>query len=174
MEEYTKRNFYEHPSISAVIARHLAANHIKPDTSVEARMAKLEEKVAEQGRRLDSLDSRIVRLEQKNSIAPPKKGGGQVQDLTGGKGRQGGLSSQVSGSHFPASTKDMPTSITRTLASEVLETRGGTLRLPESCIEVTVFCQDWPCWVQALTETRGFKCVKVVHSHLEPIGWEQL
>jgi hypothetical protein len=36
MEEYTKRNFYEHPSISAVIARHLAANHIKPDTSVEA------------------------------------------------------------------------------------------------------------------------------------------
>jgi len=108
-------------------------------------MAKLEEKVAEQGRRLESLDSRIFRLEQKNSIAPPKKGGGQVQDLTGGKGRQGGLSSQVSGSHFPASTKDMPTSITRTLASEVLETRGGTLRLPESCIEVTVFCQDWPC-----------------------------
>jgi hypothetical protein len=60
----------------------------------------------------------------------------------------------------------MPTSVTRTLASEVLETRGGTLCLPKSCIEVTVFCQDWPCWVQVLTETRGFKCVKVFHSHL--------
>ncbi len=33
MEDYTKRNFYEHPTISAVIAPHLAANHTKPDSS---------------------------------------------------------------------------------------------------------------------------------------------
>jgi len=71
MEEYTKRNFYEHPSISAVIARHLAANHIKPDSSLESRMAKLEEKVADQGRCLDSFDSRIARLEQKNGTRSP-------------------------------------------------------------------------------------------------------
>jgi hypothetical protein len=47
MEEYTGRNFYEPPSISAVIARHLAANHTKPDDSIEARMKKLEDKFAE-------------------------------------------------------------------------------------------------------------------------------
>jgi hypothetical protein len=80
MEDYTKRNFYEHPSISAVIARHLAANHIKPDSSMEVRMVKLEERLAEQGRRMDSLESRIVRLEQKNGITPPKGGrGGRKQ-----------------------------------------------------------------------------------------------
>jgi hypothetical protein len=72
MEEYTRRNFYEPPSILAVIARHLAANHTKPDDSIEARMKKLEDKFAKQKRRIDSLDSRLVRVEQKNEIHPPK------------------------------------------------------------------------------------------------------
>lgn len=74
MEEYTRRNFYEHPSISAVIARHLAANHTKPDDCLEARMKKLEEKVLEQKQRLDSLDSRLVPVEQKTRSILPKGG----------------------------------------------------------------------------------------------------
>jgi hypothetical protein len=77
MEDYTRRNFYEHPSISAVIARHLAANHIKPDDSIETRMRKLEENFTEQKRRLDSFESRLVRVEQKNEISPPKGGRGR-------------------------------------------------------------------------------------------------
>jgi len=81
MEEYTRRNFYEHPSISAVIARHLAANHTKPDDALEARMRKLEEKLGEQKRRFDSLDSRLVRVEQKNEIGPPK-GRGKHKSIT--------------------------------------------------------------------------------------------
>jgi hypothetical protein len=44
MEEYSRRNFFEHPSISAVIARHLAANHTKPDATLEDRFRKLEER----------------------------------------------------------------------------------------------------------------------------------
>jgi len=32
MEEYSWRNFFEHPSISAVVARHLASHHVKPDS----------------------------------------------------------------------------------------------------------------------------------------------
>jgi hypothetical protein len=64
MEEYTRRNFYEHPSILAVIARHLAANHTKPDDSLEVKMRKLEEKMLEQKRCIDSLESRLARVEQ--------------------------------------------------------------------------------------------------------------
>lgn len=83
MEDYTHRNFYEHPSISAVIARHLAANHIKPDDSIETRMHKLEEKVAEQKRRIDSIESRLSRVEQKNEITPPKGGMGRQPKIQG-------------------------------------------------------------------------------------------
>ncbi len=44
MVEYSRRKFVEHPSISAVIARHLAAHHTRPDSTVEERCKKLEEK----------------------------------------------------------------------------------------------------------------------------------
>jgi hypothetical protein len=43
MEEYSRRNFFEHPSISAVIAHHLASNHTKPDATPEDRFRKFEE-----------------------------------------------------------------------------------------------------------------------------------
>ncbi len=75
MEEYSRRNFYEHPSISAVIARHLAANHTKPDDTLEARFRKLEESVTSYKRRMDSLESRLQRLE-KNELPPPRGGRG--------------------------------------------------------------------------------------------------
>jgi hypothetical protein len=78
MEDYSRRNFYEHPSISAVIARHLAANHTKPDGTVEVRVRKLEEAVQQYSRKFDSLESRIARLEQKNDISPQK--GGRVKN----------------------------------------------------------------------------------------------
>jgi hypothetical protein len=65
MEDYSRRNFYEHPSISAVIARHLAANHTKPDNALETRVRKLEETIGAFSRKFDSFESRISRLEQK-------------------------------------------------------------------------------------------------------------
>jgi hypothetical protein len=79
MEDYSKRNFYEHPSISAVIARHLAANHTKPDSAVETRVRKLEEALGLHTRKLDSLESRLSRLEQKNDITPQKGGRNKQQ-----------------------------------------------------------------------------------------------
>lgn len=36
-------------------------------------------------------------------------------------------------------------------------------------------CQDWPCWVQALTEIRGYRCTKVFHSDPTVVKlWEHL
>jgi hypothetical protein len=62
MEDYSRRNFYEHPSISA------------PDSTLEYPVRKLEEALAQHTRKFDSLESRIARLEQKNDITPRRGG----------------------------------------------------------------------------------------------------
>ena len=45
MAKYLKHQFYEHPAIAAVLARHLADNYVKPDEGQEARIRALESKV---------------------------------------------------------------------------------------------------------------------------------
>jgi len=42
MEKYLRHQFYEHPSISAVLARHLADNYVKPDDSLHSKIKQLE------------------------------------------------------------------------------------------------------------------------------------
>jgi hypothetical protein len=76
MDEYSRRNFFEHPSISAVIARHLASHHVRPDESLETKFTKLDERVTSLASKVDGILSRLARLEIKNGISPPKKGRG--------------------------------------------------------------------------------------------------
>lgn len=82
MEEYSRRNFFEHPSISAVIARHLASQHSKVDSTNDDRIKKLEANVTELTTKLDQLESRIARLEAKNDIPPPKDRKGKGKHKT--------------------------------------------------------------------------------------------
>lgn len=42
MDRYLRHRFYEHPSISAVLAHHLADNYVKPDDSQVAKIKALE------------------------------------------------------------------------------------------------------------------------------------
>lgn len=79
MEEYSRRNFFEHPSISAVIAIHLASHHTRPDATLEERFRKLEEKVTKLSSKIDNLDSHLLKVEAKNDITPLMK------NLRGGK-----------------------------------------------------------------------------------------
>lgn len=58
MEQYLRHHFYEHPSISAVLARHLANNYIKPSATPAAMVTTLEKTVK-------SLSSRVDKLETK-------------------------------------------------------------------------------------------------------------
>jgi len=89
MEDYSHQNFYEHPSISAVIACHLAANHTKPDNTLESRVRSLEEHIASTSRKVDSFESRLARLEQKN---PPPKGRSQKNQ---GRQKDGAVPAQT-------------------------------------------------------------------------------
>lgn len=56
MEHYLKHHFYEHPSISAVLAWHLADNYIKPDSSSSSQITTLEKPVKSLTTHLDKLD----------------------------------------------------------------------------------------------------------------------
>ena len=62
MEQYLRHHFYEHPSISAVLARHLADNHVKPDSSQIKALEKL----------ITSMSTRIDKLEGKQQGKNPK------------------------------------------------------------------------------------------------------
>jgi hypothetical protein len=76
MVGYSYRKFVDHPSISAVIACHVAAHHTRPNSTVEEHYKKLEEKFAALGHKQDALESRLAKLGAKNRSTPPRKGGG--------------------------------------------------------------------------------------------------
>jgi hypothetical protein len=46
MARYLRHQFYEHPAISAVLARHLADNYVKPDDSHGNKLKSLEERIS--------------------------------------------------------------------------------------------------------------------------------
>ena len=72
MNDYSKRSIYEHPSVSAVVARHLASNHKKPgDDDSTGRYAKLEKALADTKSKLDAFESRV-----NNKLANLQGGGG--------------------------------------------------------------------------------------------------
>lgn len=70
METYLRHHFYEHPSISAVLARHLADNYIKHDTSQLATLAKDLKSLTV---RVDKLDGKGDRLAGKQPKANKDK-----------------------------------------------------------------------------------------------------
>jgi hypothetical protein len=74
MEQYLKHHFYEHPSISAVLARHLADNYVKPDTNPSAQITTLEKAVKSLNTRIDKLDPKGALDEQGNGQGKQKTG----------------------------------------------------------------------------------------------------
>jgi phage shock protein A len=66
MEAYSRRNFFEHPSISAVIARHLASHHVRPNASIEDKVRKMEAALVKFSSRVDSIESRLNSFDSKH------------------------------------------------------------------------------------------------------------
>jgi hypothetical protein len=58
MNRYLKHQFYEHPSISAVLAWHLADNYVKPDDA--------------QGTKIKALENQLKQLETSQSTLQSK------------------------------------------------------------------------------------------------------
>jgi hypothetical protein len=55
MEKYLRHQFYEHPSISAMLAHHLADNYVKPDDTQGAKIKALESSIKTLQAKYDSL-----------------------------------------------------------------------------------------------------------------------
>mmetsp|Transcript_9724 Transcript_9724/g.14059 ORF Transcript_9724/g.14059 Transcript_9724/m.14059 type:complete len:291 (+) Transcript_9724:575-1447(+) len=70
MADYSKMGFDKHPSISAVVSRHLASNHSRNDAGVAAaltaKVTKLESSVTSLMRRFDTLESKVSALQKPN------------------------------------------------------------------------------------------------------------
>jgi hypothetical protein len=64
MSLYVRHQFYEHPSIAAVLARHLADNHVKPDAASSTKLNSLEKAIKNINGRLDSFQATSDRLER--------------------------------------------------------------------------------------------------------------
>jgi len=58
MEDYLKYQFFEHPAIAAVLARHLAATAVLPDEHLSSKLQSLETRFAKYSSKVDSLESR--------------------------------------------------------------------------------------------------------------------
>ena len=66
MEKCLRHQFYEHPSISAVLARHLADNYVKPDEAQGSKIKALE-------MALKALQSKVDTLRNSQAITPEKE-----------------------------------------------------------------------------------------------------
>jgi hypothetical protein len=84
MALYVRHQFYEHPSIAAVLARHLADNHIKPDAASGTKISNLEKAIKGINARIDTANSNVktldTRLDSLKDTWKPYKGDGQVGD----------------------------------------------------------------------------------------------
>lgn len=83
MDKYLRHQFYEHPSISAVLARHLADNYVKPDDShghklktLETQIKSLEAAQKSLQAKYDALRVDQAKEKQKNWKGKPEAGAG--------------------------------------------------------------------------------------------------
>jgi hypothetical protein len=72
METYLKHHLYEHPSISPVLALHLADSYVKHDDSASAHIATLEKTIKSLSTRLDKLETNRATKDLKNGGKTPK------------------------------------------------------------------------------------------------------
>jgi hypothetical protein len=64
MQQYLKHQFYEHPSISAVLARHLADNYVKPDDAQASKIKALEAAIKSLQSKYDTM--RVAHTQEKD------------------------------------------------------------------------------------------------------------
>jgi hypothetical protein len=77
MSSYVRHQFYGHPSIVAVLARHLADNHVKPD---EAKNAS--EKVDKVSEKVNELKTDLAKVKEHSNNKQQHKKNGKDKNLT--------------------------------------------------------------------------------------------
>jgi argonaute-like protein implicated in RNA metabolism and viral defense len=73
MDDYLKYQFFEHPAIAAVLARHLAATAVLPDDQLSSKFRNLETTVTKLLAKVDGIQSKVN--QKKVIIADPPTDG---------------------------------------------------------------------------------------------------
>jgi hypothetical protein len=72
MEKYIKYQFYEHPSIAAVLARYLADNYIKPDDTLANKLSTLDKAHTALLKHVDNMTTKENEAKAEKSEKPDK------------------------------------------------------------------------------------------------------
>jgi hypothetical protein len=73
MDDYLKYQFFEHPAIAAVLARHLAATAVLPNDQLSSKFRNLETTVTKLLAKVDGIQSKVN--QKKVIIADPSTDG---------------------------------------------------------------------------------------------------
>jgi hypothetical protein len=176
MEAYSRRNFFEHPSISAVIARHLASHHVRPNASIEDKVRKMEAALVKFSSRVDSIESRLNSFdskhdnlkaslkealkdiqEQKNAQSPLRKPRGGQQEQEQWEGHGGRTRPGMRIAHTPVAAPTPILCSSPSLPSPPVggQVREGFLQLPPPSAYLpaglfAVSATSWPSIMPAL------------------------
>jgi len=183
MDEYMRRNFFEHPSISAVIACHLASHHTRPDSAFVDRLNRVENTIARLTTKMDNLESRLANLEgkqdPKNDSFPFTKNPGRETERGKGSRRQDqgrrvvlkNVSCPCAGTVPPApiplvDAPPAPFHYSLCLVGRDGVAQTGVLPIPKNVrpLACVVIAHNWPCWTPVLACFPGLECR--VYSHL--------
>jgi hypothetical protein len=74
MDEYLKFQFFEHPAIAAVLARHLAATAALPDDNLASKIKDIDARLTKYTAKCDSVESRLNNLKHVRIADPPSGG----------------------------------------------------------------------------------------------------
>jgi hypothetical protein len=88
MEKYIKHQFYEHPSIAAVLARHLADNYIKPDDTLANKLSTLDKAHTALLKRVDGMTTKENETKAERSESKAEKSEKKQSKNDKGRGPQ--------------------------------------------------------------------------------------
>jgi hypothetical protein len=74
MDDYLKYQFFEHPAIAAVLARHLAASTSLPDKNISSKLRQLETTLTKLSSKVDGIESKTnaqTKFSESTSPRPP-------------------------------------------------------------------------------------------------------
>jgi hypothetical protein len=97
MDEYLKYQFFEHPAIAALLARHLAATAVLPDDQLPAKLQALEQTLTKLSSKVDGIQSEVhlksIKFVELDSIPVPVSPTPPTPVLKVKNGPQGGHNS---------------------------------------------------------------------------------
>jgi len=197
MEDYLKYQFFEHPAIAAILARHLAATSVLPDENLSSKLQALEERVSTYAKKVDRLESKAnlkkVHIMEPEATDPPSpspspvparpkniyRGGAQVRATPPHSSRSSAPSYLYSTPFMQLQPATRALPLTNPLLAptpkeptQVFHTQSISGFLPNNLGQpCVVVAKEWPSWI-FVTPPLQLHC-KRLYIDRDQAGWIQ-